>query len=43
MKAGGPPFPDEAATTKIALLPPMSGLASEEPEVQPGRISVLLG
>jgi energy-coupling factor transporter ATP-binding protein EcfA2 len=35
--------PDEAAATKIALLPPMSGLASEEPEVQPGRISVLLG
>lgn len=37
------PVPEEAASTKIALLPPMSGLASEEPEVQPGRISVLLG
>lgn len=37
------PVPEEAVTTKIALLPPMSGLASEEPEVQPGRISVLLG
>lgn len=35
--------PAEAAQTKIALLPPMSGLASEEHEVQPGRISVLLG
>lgn len=35
--------PSEAGATKIALLPPMSGLASEEPEVQPGRISVLLG
>jgi energy-coupling factor transporter ATP-binding protein EcfA2 len=32
-----------AVETKIALLPPMSGLASEEPEVQPGRIEVLLG
>lgn len=40
---GRMPVPDEAAATKIALLPPMSGLASEEPEVQPGRISVLLG
>ena len=42
-KGGWTTVPDEAATTKIALLPPMSGLASEEPEVQPGRISVLLG
>jgi energy-coupling factor transporter ATP-binding protein EcfA2 len=37
------PVPEEAMGTRIALLPPMSGLASEEPEVQPGRISVLLG
>ena len=35
--------PALAMETKIALLPPMSGLASEEPEVQPGRIAVLLG
>jgi ABC-type Mn2+/Zn2+ transport system ATPase subunit len=35
--------PDAAVNSKIALLPPMSGLASEEPEVQPGRIEVLLG
>lgn len=35
--------PEEAAAIKIALLPPMSGLASEEPEVQPGRVSVLIG
>jgi ABC-type lipoprotein export system ATPase subunit len=35
--------PDEADQTKIALLPPMSGLASEEPELQAGRVSVLLG
>lgn len=35
--------PEEAAATRIALLPPMSGLASEEPEVQLGRISVLIG
>lgn len=37
------PIPREATEVKIALLPPMSGLASEEPEVQPGRIAVLLG
>ena len=37
------PVPEEARSVRIALLPPMSGLASEEPEVQPGRISVLLG
>lgn len=35
--------PPIAADTKIASLPPMSGLASEEPELQPGRIAVLLG
>lgn len=37
------PVPPSVMETKIALLPPMSGLASEEPEVQPGRIAVLLG
>lgn len=37
------PVPEEAARVRLALLPPMSGLASEEPEVQPGRIAVLLG
>jgi ABC-type Mn2+/Zn2+ transport system ATPase subunit len=37
------PVPLEAGGTKVALLPPMSGLASEEPELQRGRISVLLG
>ena len=37
------PVPPQAGSAKIALLPPMSGLASEEPELQPGRISVLLG
>jgi energy-coupling factor transporter ATP-binding protein EcfA2 len=41
--SGRMPIPDSAIETKIALLPPMSGLASEEPEVQPGRIAVLLG
>ena len=35
--------PPDAANVRIALLPPMSGLVSEEPEVQPGRIEVLLG
>lgn len=41
--SGRMPIPALAIDTKIALLPPMSGLASEEPEVQPGRIAVLLG
>jgi hypothetical protein len=40
---GRMPVPERALETKIALLPPMSGLASEEPEVQVGRVSVLLG
>jgi ABC-type branched-subunit amino acid transport system ATPase component len=36
-------IPQEALDLSIALLPPMSGLAAEEPEIQPGRISVLVG
>lgn len=28
---------------RIAFLPPMSGLAAEEPKIEPGRIDVLLG
>lgn len=35
--------PDEAGRVEIAFLPPMSGLASEEPRVDRGRIDVLLG
>jgi predicted ATPase len=35
--------PSEAANVKIAFLPPMSGLATEETEVPPGRIDVLIG
>jgi predicted ATPase len=35
--------PAEAADTKIAFLPPMSGLATEETEVPEGRIDVLIG
>jgi ABC-type nitrate/sulfonate/bicarbonate transport system ATPase subunit len=35
--------PEIAQKTKVALLPPMSGLTSEEAELQPGRVSVLLG
>ncbi|TAK57380.1 MAG: AAA family ATPase, partial [Bacteroidetes bacterium] len=35
--------PLDATDTKIAFLPPMSGLAATEPLWQPGRISVLLG
>lgn len=41
--AGRMAVPEAARNVRIALLPPMSGLASEEPEVQPGRIAVLLG
>jgi ABC-type taurine transport system ATPase subunit len=36
-------IPDEAFGTKFAFLPPMSGLAAEEPHLQPGRINVLIG
>lgn len=32
-----------ARNTKVVFLPPMSGLASSEPRVDPGRINVLLG
>jgi hypothetical protein len=35
--------PDEATKIRIAFMPPMSGLISEEPLLQPGRINVLLG
>ncbi|HEY1933936.1 MAG TPA: AAA family ATPase [Acetobacteraceae bacterium] len=35
--------PLEAQDVKIAFLPPMSGLATEETEVPPGRIDVLIG
>jgi energy-coupling factor transporter ATP-binding protein EcfA2 len=35
--------PREANHALVALLPPMSGLSSEEPELQRGRVSVLIG
>lgn len=35
--------PDEAASVRVAYLPPMSGLAAEEPKWEPGRINMLLG
>lgn len=35
--------PPQAAQTRVAYLPPMSGLAAVEPKWEPGRISVLLG
>ena len=37
------PIPVEAPEINLALLPPMSGLAAEEPLIQSGRINVLLG
>lgn len=37
------PVPEQAAAHKIAFLPPMSGLATEETEVPPGRVDVLIG
>ena len=37
------PIPDQAADVRIAYLPPMSGLASEEFVKQAGEISVLIG
>lgn len=35
--------PPQTAAIKIAFLPPMSGLATEETEVLPGRVDVLIG
>lgn len=37
------PIPDQAKSTSIAFLPPMSGLAADEYFKQPGEISVLIG
>lgn len=37
------PVPLEAADTRFAFLPPMSGLAATEPKWESGRINVLLG
>ena len=38
-----PALPDEAIAARVAILPPMSGLAAEEAELQPGRIQTLIG
>ncbi len=35
--------PEGATKVRIAYLPPMSGLAAEEPKWEPGRINVLVG
>ncbi len=35
--------PDMARDEKINLLPPLSGVSTEEPELKPGRVNVLLG
>jgi energy-coupling factor transporter ATP-binding protein EcfA2 len=35
--------PEGAARVRIAYLPPMSGLAAEEPKWEPGRVNVLVG
>ena len=37
------PVPEEVGSLSIALLPPMSGLASTEQRHEPGRINVLIG
>jgi len=36
-------IPTEASNVKIAYLPPMSGMAAEEPLLQPGSINILIG
>jgi len=36
-------IPSESNSVKIAYLPPMSGLAANEPKWEPGRVNVLLG
>lgn len=38
-----PDIPEAVAAIRFAFLPPMSGLAAEEPLLQPGRINVLMG
>jgi len=35
--------PDEASDVRVALLPPMAGLAAVEPRWEPGRTNVLIG
>jgi AAA domain, putative AbiEii toxin, Type IV TA system len=40
---GSGPLSPHAVATRIAILPPMSGLASEEAELRPGRIQTLIG
>ncbi len=40
---GRMPVPPQAADTKIAFLPPMSGIAAIEPRLERGRVDVLLG
>ena len=37
------PVPEQAASTNVALLPPMSGLAETEDMLQPGAIDVRIG
>lgn len=37
------PVPEEVGSLSIALLPPMSGLASTERRLEPGAINVLIG
>ena len=36
-------IPEQALQTKVAYLPPMSGLATDEPRLEMGRINVLIG
>ena len=36
-------IPEQALQTKVAYLPPMSGLAADEPRLELGRINVLIG
>jgi ABC-type lipoprotein export system ATPase subunit len=37
------PIPDGTKNTRVAFLPPMSGLAADEPKLELGRINVLIG
>ncbi len=41
--AGRMPVPDEARSTRVALLSPMSGLAANETKLEPGAVSVRIG
>lgn len=43
VEGGRMEVPEAAKHERVNLLPPLSGILTDEPELQPGRVSVLLG